>query len=331
MPPIILKLKPFNNKRKLLMAPPTQRIFFIFIIFMALLSVFFSMSKGSVPIAFDQLHLYRSNAIFQLRLNRTLTAFICGGLLTLSGVLMQLLLENTLADPYVLGISGGASLGTLILMLLGIGSQWFVLGAWGGALTSILTIVLLAKQHRWQSTTMLLIGIALASAFSAIMSLLLILSSNVTLQNMLYWLTGDLNNTTLPLNCCVIFIIGLVICLLLAPGMNILARGELEARSLGLATQQFRIALYLLSSLFTATAVSIAGSIGFIGLIIPHLTRRFIGFDHRKLIPTAALMGGSLLTIADTISRTIVAPTQLPVGILLAMIGVPIFIGLLPR
>lgn len=313
------------------MAPPTQRIFFSLIILLAALSVIFSLTRGSVVIPLEQIYQWHANPILEIRLNRTVSAFVCGGLLTLAGIIMQLLLENSLADPYVLGISGGASLGTLIFMLLGINTQWLVIGAWSGSLCSMLVIVLLAKKHAWQTNNMLLIGIALASVTSSLLTLLLLLSSSTTSHNVLYWLTGDLNNADFPKTGCIVLIMGFILCYILAPGMNILARGELEARSLGLPTKHFKIALFLLSSLFTATAVSIAGCIGFIGLIIPHLSRRLIGFDHCRLIPAASLIGASLLTIADTFARTIIAPMQLPVGILLVLIGVPVFISLLPR
>jgi len=146
---------------------------------------------------------------------------------------------------------------------------------------------------------------------------------------MLFWLTGDLNGAHFSGTPLIILLAGAIICLLLAPGLNILGRGEYEARALGLPTRQYRIAIYLLSSLFTAAAVTLAGCIGFIGLLVPHFTRRLTGFDHRLSLPAAMLIGGSLLTLADTLARTLFAPQQLPVGMLLALLGVPVFIWLL--
>jgi iron complex transport system permease protein len=148
---------------------------------------------------------------------------------------------------------------------------------------------------------------------------------------MLFWLSGDLNTDQFPWVSLCILCGGLLLCWLLAPGLNLLNRGDQEARALGLAWKPYRIVLYLLSSLFTAAAVSTAGCIGFIGLIIPHISRSLLGHQHRILLPACALLGGSLLMIADTIARTVIAPQQLPVGIVTAFIGVPIFIWLLSR
>lgn len=305
------------------------------VLILVIFSILLSLSKGSMYIPFDQL-LFSDNGLFntiflQLRLPRTLTAFISGGLLALAGSLMQLLLQNPLADPYILGISGGAAFVTLLLMLLGLSDIWLMWGAWVGSIGTILLIVLLAKKHRWNTHALLLSGIALAAGFSACISFILLLSPDKNLHGMLFWLAGDLNVTHFPWIGILVLIIGLSICQWLAPGLNILGRGELEARALGLPTKKYRVTLYLLSSLFTATAVTLTGCIGFIGLIIPHFTRLFTGYDHRISLPISMLLGGSLLTLADTFARILFAPQQLPVGILIAMIGTPIFIWLLQR
>lgn len=310
--------------------------FFLFLVVgLAILSILLSLSKGSTSISIYQL-LFSENSqfnviFFHLRLPRTLTAFVSGSLLALAGSLMQLLLQNPLADPYVLGISGGAALMTLIMMLLGISSSWLMGGAWLGSLATIALILLLARKQRWQSPTLLLSGIALACGFSACISAILLITPNATLHSMLFWLNGDLNDAQLPWLGLSILSIGLFICFLLAPGLNVLSRGELEARALGLASEKYRIFLYLLSSLFTAAAVTLAGCIGFIGLIIPHFTRMLSGYDHRVTLPITALLGGSLLTIADTFARTLFAPQQIPVGILMAIIGVPVFVWMIQK
>ncbi len=309
-----------------------SHLIFIVCIF-AIFSALFSLSKGSTSVSLYQL-LFSDNTqinmiIFKLRLPRMLTAFVSGGLLALAGSLMQVLLQNPLADPYVLGVSSGAAFFTLLLMLLGASDLALLGGAWAGSLLTIALILLLARKHRWHSHSLLLSGVAIACGLLACNSFLLLLSPATNLHSMLFWLAGDLNGSHVPWYGLVVLIIGMLICYLLAPGLNLLARGEAPARALGLASDKYRIILYLLSSLFAATAVTLAGCIGFIGLIIPHLTRLLIGFDHRIMLPISMLLGGTLLTLADTFARSILAPQQLPVGMLLAFIGVPIFIWLL--
>jgi len=172
------------------------------VITLAFFSIYISLSKGITSATLYQLlfqHNEQFNAIFwNLRVPRTLTAFISGGLLALAGALMQLLLQNPLADPYVLGISGGAAMVTLLMMLIGVTGSWLVLGAWAGSLFTILLIFALASKHRWQTQTLLLTGIALAGAYSAGISLILLISPNNELHSMLFWLAGDLNETDIP-------------------------------------------------------------------------------------------------------------------------------------
>ncbi|HEX4044255.1 MAG TPA: iron ABC transporter permease [Gammaproteobacteria bacterium] len=268
-------------------------------------------------------------AFLQLRLPRVLAALVCGGLLALAGTLMQLLLQNPLADPYVLGTSSGAALATLLLMLFGINETWFLGGAWLGSLLTIFLIFLLAKKQRYATHALLLAGIAITCGLSAIISCILLLTPHGTLRGMLFWLTGDLNGVRMPWLESFILLAGFSCCWLLAPGLNVLCRGEIAARALGLPSEQYRLILYILGALFTAAAVTLAGCIGFIGLIVPHLTRRLVGFDHRIVLPVSLLLGGSLLLLADTLARSLLAPMQLPIGMLLAMIGAPVFIGML--
>lgn len=306
--------------------------FIVMISCMAFLSIFFSLFKGSVALPFNQLWTNdQSYLIFELRLSRTFTAFVSGGLLALAGTLMQLLIQNPLADPYVLGISGGAACTALLLMLLGISDDWLITGAWSGSLLTVALILVLAKKHRWQTHPLLLSGIALACGFSALISFILLVSPETTLHSMLFWLTGDINAAQFPWLGLAILSIGFVICLALARGLNILSRGDKEAQVLGLPCKEYRLMLYLLSSLFTATAVTLVGCIGFVGLIIPHLSRMLCGHDYRFILPASVLLGGMLLTAADTLARSLFAPQQIPVGIFMAFIGVPLFIWLLQK
>lgn len=306
-------------------------------IFLLLLSCLLcSLTLGSTTLSLEQfitdlLSPTAHSIVWQIRIPRTLCAFASGALLSLAGVLMQLLLQNPLADPYILGASGGAALVALMMMLFSVAVGSIFFGAFVGAMLSMLIIVSLAKKHRWQAHTLLLVGMALASIFSAGISLILIISPEKNLHTMLFWLTGDLNGREVSYLALIILILGFALARFLAPAFNILARGEKEAILLGLAVTRYRIVLYLLSAMLTAAAVSISGCIGFIGLIIPHLTRRWVGMNHSVVIPIATLLGGCLLLIADTLARILLAPTQLPVGSIIAIIGVPVFIWMLPR
>lgn len=294
-----------------------------------LFSLFFSLSKGSAIIPVSE--LFTANPVMHLRIVRTAAAFTCGGLLALAGSLMQLLLQNPLADPYALGISGGAALFTLCLMLLGMSERWLLPGAWLGSLVAMSFVVLLTTKHRWQTNNLLLAGMALACGFSACISFILIVSPDSRLHSMLFWLAGDLNETHLPWLELSILGITSLLCTILAPGLNVLIRGELAAQALGLPLTRYRVLIYLFASLCTAAAVSLAGCIGFIGLLVPHITRKLIGHDHRQLLPFAVLLGGGLLVTADTLTRTLFAPQQLPVGIIIAMLGVPAFLWVIQK
>lgn len=270
--------------------------------------------------------------VLELRLPRAIAAFSVGGLLALAGALMQVLLRNPLADPYILGISGGAAVGALLSLLFGLAGYWVSGSAFLGALISMLIVFVLAHgRGGWTPTRLLLTGIVVAFGWGAAISLLLVLSDNASLRGMLFWLMGDLSyrgSSWLPL---VVLVIGLLVCLPFARQLNVLARGETLAEALGVAVRPFSIAIYVAASLFTAVAVTEAGAIGFVGLVIPHMLRLISGSDHRSLLPGAVLLGGSLLMLADTLARTVVAPEQLPVGVVTAGIGVPVFLYLLNR
>ena len=300
---------------------------------LALASIVFSLLKGSSTVSLQHL-LYSDyqqfNMIFlNLRVPRTVSAFTSGALLALSGSLMQLLLQNPLADPYVLGISSGAAFFTLLMLLAGFDSNWVLFGAWFGSLITVGCILALSRQHRWHIHTLLLTGVAIASGFGAGISLILLLSPDTSLHSMLFWLTGDLNDASISWAAVTILIGGLLLSLALAPGLNVLSNGATQAQALGLPVKKYRILLFLLSSLFAAAAVTQAGCIGFVGLIVPHGIRRIMGGDHRIMLPAAALAGGSLVTIADTVARSAFAPQQIPAGIIMALIGIPVFIGLM--
>jgi iron complex transport system permease protein len=270
--------------------------------------------------------------VLEIRLPRSLAAFATGGLLGLTGALMQVLLRNPLADPYILGVSGGAAVGALAALLAGLGTAAATGSAFGGALVSTLTVFVLAHgRGSWAPTRLLLTGVVIAAGWGAVVSLLLVLSPNATLRSMLFWLMGDLAYRAawrVPL---AVLAAGLLLALPAARALNVLARGELQARALGVAVRPLTIGLYLGASILTAVAVVEAGTIGFVGLIVPHMVRLMGGSDHRLVLPGAVLGGGALLTLADMLARSVAAPRALPVGVVTAAIGVPLFLYLLLR
>ena len=270
--------------------------------------------------------------VLELRLPRALTAFAVGGLLAVAGVLMQVLLRNPLAEPYILGTSGGAAVAALTAMLLGLGSVMIDIAAFAGALGATLLVFSIARgSGSWTPTRLLLTGVVLAAGFSAATTLLLALSPEQQLRGMLFWLMGDLSFAFEPARSLVLLAVLTVLATLVARHLNVLARGELQAAIVGLPVTGFRYLVFAASSLATAVAVTSVGVIGFVGLVVPHLIRMRVGSDHRLVVPAAALAGGALLVFADTLARTLLAPRQLPVGALTAAIGVPLFLILMSR
>ena len=267
-----------------------------------------------------------------LRMPRALTAFAVGGLLAVAGVLMQVLLRNPLAEPYILGSSGGAAVAALVAMTVGLGRIVVDVAAFGGAMTATLLVFAIARgTGSWTPTRLLLTGIVLAAGFSAATTLILALSPDQNLRGMLFWLMGDLSFAYEPARC--LWLLGLLVvaAMLGARELNVLARGELQAVIVGLPVTGFRYLIFAAASLATALAVTTVGVVGFIGLVVPHLVRLVVGSDHRIVVPASALAGGTLLIVADTMARTLMAPRQLPVGALTAAIGVPLFLVLMSR
>jgi iron complex transport system permease protein len=273
-----------------------------------------------------------SEVVMNLRLPRALAGFACGGLLALAGALMQVLLRNPLADPYVLGISGGAGVGALFAILLGLSTAGINGLAFAGALGAMLLVFGLAHgDGSWTQTRLLLTGVIVAAGCGALVALMLSIAPEHKLRGMLFWLMGDLAQAGEVRWTLVLLVLALAAVLPFARELNLLARGADTAQALGVSVSKLRKIVYGVASLATALAVTTAGSIGFIGLIVPHLVRLATGNDQRLLLPASALAGGSLLVLADTLARTVIAPQQLPVGVLTALIGVPVFLFLLSR
>ncbi len=273
-----------------------------------------------------------STVILDLRLPRVVTAFVAGGLLALAGVLMQVLLRNPLADPYVLGVSGGAAVMALIVLMLGASTFWMAPAAFSGALLSMLLVFGLARlRGSWDPMRLLLTGVVVAAGWGAVITFMLAVSSDQALRGMVFWLMGDLGHPVVPWWGMLVLLLGVATALLMAREINVLARGGEQAAAFGVSIEKSRMALFVLASLFTAAAVTLAGSIGFIGLVVPHMVRLMGLHDHRLLIPASVLLGGGLLILSDTVARTVLAPQQLPVGVITAMLGVPLFLYLLQR
>ncbi len=273
-----------------------------------------------------------AEVVLQLRLPRALAGFACGGLLALAGALMQVLLRNPLADPYVLGISGGAGVGALAAILLGLSGLGLDALAFCGALGALLLVFGLAHgDGSWTQTRLLLTGVIVAAGCGALVALMLSIAPESKLRGMLFWLMGDLSQAGTPWPTLGFLALALLLSLPYARELNLLARGAESAQTLGVAVGRLRGLVYFIAALATAAAVTSAGSIGFIGLVVPHLVRLAIGNDQRLLLPASVLAGGTLLMAADTLARTIIAPEQLPVGVLTALLGVPIFLFLLSR
>lgn len=272
------------------------------------------------------------DVILHLRLPRSLAAFGTGAALALAGALMQVLLRNPLADPYVLGTSGGAAVFALVCMLLGGAGLLVNLAAFTGALASTVAVFVLARGGApWNAERLLLTGIVVAAGWSAAVSLLLAISPEAGLRGMLFWLMGDFAFVERPEPVLVVAGLGLLAGLPAARTLDVMGTGDRQAALLGVAVGPVRLAIYVMSALLTSLAVTTAGVVGFVGLIVPHLVRIAGGSSHRTVLPGSALAGGALLVVADLLARVVLAPRQLPVGAITAVVGVPAFLYLLRK
>jgi len=268
------------------------------------------------------------SVLIAVRLPRVLAAFGVGSLLALSGVLLQALFRNSLADPYVLGVSGGAAVGALLAMMAGLAAVVVQSAAVAGALAAVGVVYLLARGGG--TPRLLLTGVVLASACGALVSVLLALADSSRVRGMVFWLAGDLEWAVNPWLSAGAALLAVAVAVAVARPLNVLASGELRARTVGLALEGWRTLLFIACATLTALAVVSAGTVGFVGLIVPHAVRlSFRTSDHRIVAPAAALAGGMLLAAADLVARTIASPRQLPVGAIMALVGAPLFVALL--
>jgi iron complex transport system permease protein len=297
-----------------------------------------SLLSGSVDLSFSDLMSYAAGdlpdlqrqVLEDIRLPRTLAAFVTGSALALAGVLMQVLLRNPLADPYILGLSGGAAVGALASIMLGLGGWWLSGTAFVGALISVGVVFGIASRAgSWSTTHLLLTGVVVSAGWGALINLMLSTSASASVQGMLFWLMGDLSQSSVGAAQIGVLVVGTALAMRAARSLNVLVRGDLAAASLGVDIKRLRLSLFFGASLLTVIAVTTAGSVGFVGLVVPHMLRLIGARDHRVLIPFSLLTGGTFLVVADTLARTLLAPQQLPVGVITALIGVPSFIAIL--
>jgi iron complex transport system permease protein len=303
-------------------------------------SLVLGIAFGSVDLAPAQLGdalLGRGDAIAReivwgVRAPRALAGFACGGLLALAGALLQVLLRNPLADPAILGVSGGAAAGALAAMLLGAAAAAVNLSAFAGAAIAAAAVFTFSVgRSGWNPYRVLLTGVALASGFGALVGLMLAIAPAAQVQGMLFWLLGDLSPAGDPSAALAVLAACAAVAFSQARSLDVLILGEDKARSLGVAVARLQAVAFGCATLATVAAVLLGGAIGFVGLVVPHLLRLSGVHRHRALLPLAACLGGSLLALADTLARTVAAPAELPVGVLTAMIGVPVLLVLLAR
>lgn len=277
-------------------------------------------------------------SLLELRASRALVAFATGGALALAGLMMQALLRNPLADPYVLGVSSGASVGALLALLLSASMLMVDAAALAGAIGVAMLLYLLARRGLRSdqaldsgAAMLLLTGVIVSALCGSMVTLMLAIAPEGRLRGMIFWLIGDLSGAPLRLAPWIVLAGALLFAMRNARAMNMVALHAENAVTLGVRVGALRKGLFFVSALLTASAVTSAGAIGFVGLVVPHACRFAFGPDHRVLIPAVTLAGGAFLVLCDTLARTIVAPQQLPVGAITAMIGAPVFLYQLHR
>ncbi len=284
----------------------------------------------------DQLPTEYRLIVFDLRLPRILLGILVGAALSVSGASFQAMLRNPLADPFILGVSSGAAVGSILATLVAPRFTLITpLGAFLGAITTIAAVYFLGRREgELDSTTLLLGGVISASFLSAIVMFLMTALTGRDLRGTVFWLMGDLSTPIQP-GLQWIFSVGLLAGIgaiyTTAADLNLLLTGEREAIHLGVDVTRVKLVVYVSASLLTGLAVSASGTIGYVGLLVPHAVRLLFGPDYRLLIPASALCGAIAIVLADTLARTVAAPTELPVGAMTAMAGAPLFIYLLRR
>jgi len=298
-------------------------------------SVFYAITN-KIGLTEAPLNRIYESVIWDFRLSRALVAACCGAGLAICGAVLQSLLKNALAEPYVLGVSAGASTGAVSVVVLGIGSGTVTLsaGAFAGAFTAFAFVALLTNGARGGSERTILAGVAASQLFNAITAYTISTSASAQqARDVMFWLLGSFSGVRWPEFQLVLIVVllGLAICLWYARALDAFTFGDDAAASLGIAVPRVRLILFTTTALITATIVSMAGSIGFVGLVVPHVMRFFFGPLHRTLLIASALAGAILMVLADIASRLLIAPQSLPVGVVTALVGVPFFAMIIYR
>ncbi|WP_312997174.1 iron ABC transporter permease [Leclercia sp.] len=298
-------------------------------------SVFYAITNkiGLTEVPLNRIY---ESVIWDFRLSRALVAACCGAGLAICGAVLQSLLKNALAEPYVLGVSAGASTGAVAVVVLGIGSGTVTLsaGAFAGAFAAFAFVALLTNGARGGSERTILAGVAASQLFNAITAWTVSTSASAQqARDVMFWLLGSFSGVRWPEFQLVLVVMlgGLAICLYYARALDAFTFGDDAAASLGIAVPWVRLILFIVTALMTATIVSMAGSIGFVGLVVPHMMRFFFGPLHRTLLIASALAGAILMVLADIASRLLIAPQSLPVGVVTALVGVPFFAMIIYR
>ena len=350
------------NKQKTPLFPLQKRahytVFCGLMILLLFLSFLLAIRLGSVDLEFDTIRKILVNRItgremftpawksstelivWTIRTPRILTAFVVGAGLTLCGILMQVLTKNSLADPYVLGISHGASAGAVSVIMYGwlniLGGYGTMAGAFLGAVVSILLALRIATvRNKVTATQLVLAGIAVSALFSAATNFMIYHTKTGSdkVKTATYWMMGSLSGSSWEKlkYATIAFIVCFTLIMLLTRQLDVLLLGDDVAATVGVDTGKLKLWIIVIATMLTGIIVSISGTIGFVGLTFPHITRSIVGTKHRRLVPASVLVGGTFLVIADILSRVLVAPEELPIGVVSAFFGAPFVLYLIKR
>lgn len=298
------------------------------------LSVLIGLIKGAVNIPLSDLLLKENQQILNMRILRIIAAILCGSGLAVSGIALQAILRNPLAEPYLLGTSSGAGLAAVIAILIGVSTLYLPLAAFLGAIFSIILVYNVARERgRLSDKSLILSGVIISIVSSSLIVFLVSLSGNLAIHEMTWWLWGSLQvyDARLISVVAIPVALGIAAIYIFAQDLNAISLGEEEATHLGIDTQNIKKLLILITAFITASLICVCGIIGFVGLIVPHMMRRLCGPNHKSLIPLTILAASTFMVICDLISRTLFSPVEIPIGVITSIVGAPIFVILLKK